>query len=82
MKGRVGFAFLFYFLFFIYFFKYETIVSRNGLSLECLEQDTSTVSLSGAPTHKSRIYFTAEIQKYFFRYLVQMKFVEFAFNIN
>ena len=33
-----------YILILINFFKYETIVSRNGLSLGCLEQDTSSVT--------------------------------------
>ena len=33
LKELVGFHFLFYILILIYFFKYETIVSRNGLSL-------------------------------------------------
>ena len=42
--GLMGFHFLFYTLIFIYFFKYETIVSRNGLSLGYSEQDTSSVS--------------------------------------
>ena len=39
----MGFQFLFYFYIFIYFFKYETIVSRNGLSLGYSERDTSSV---------------------------------------
>ena len=39
----MGFHFLFYILIFIYFFKYETIVSRNGLSLWCSEPHTSSV---------------------------------------
>ena len=38
------FLFLFYILIYIYFFKYETIVSRNGLSLGYSEQDTGSVS--------------------------------------
>ena len=37
------FHFLFYILIFIYFFKYETIVSRNGLSLGYSERDISSV---------------------------------------
>ena len=43
LKGLVGFYFLFYTLIFIYFFKYETIVSRNGLSLGYSERETSSV---------------------------------------
>ena len=35
---------------------------------------------SGTRTHESRIYFRAEIQKYFVSFLVQT--VEFAFEIN
>ena len=42
----MGFHFLFYILIFIYFFKYETIVSRNGLSLGYSERDTSSVKTS------------------------------------
>ena len=38
--------------------------------------------MSGSRTHESRIYFRAEIQKYVVRFLVQMKNVEFAFEIN
>ena len=38
-----GILFLFSLLIFISFFKYETIVSRNGLSLGYLEQDTCSV---------------------------------------
>ena len=34
---------LFYILIIIYFFKYETIVSKNGLSLGYSERDTSSV---------------------------------------
>ena len=32
-------------------------------------------------THEPRIYFMSEILKYFVRFLVQMKTVEFAFEI-
>ena len=43
-------------------------------------------SLSGARTHKStfleQYIFRAEIEKYFRWFLVQMKTVEFAFEIN
>ena len=39
-------------------------------------------SLSEARTHESRIYSRVEIQKYFVHFLVQMKTVEFAFEIN
>ena len=38
-----GILFLFSLLIFISFFKYETIVSRNGLSLGYSERDTSSV---------------------------------------
>ena len=38
-----GIFFLFYIFIFIYFLKYETIVSRNGLSLGYSERDTSSV---------------------------------------
>ena len=41
----MGFHFLFFILIFIYFFKYETIVSTNGLSLGCSERDTSSVAI-------------------------------------
>ena len=44
--------------------------------------EEKNTSLNGPRTHKSRIYFRAEIQKYFGRFLVQMKTVEFAFEIN
>ena len=36
------------------------------------------ISLSGAQTHESRIYFRAEIQKYFGSFLVQIKTLKFA----
>ena len=39
------FYFLFSILIFVYFFKYETIVSRNGLSLGYSERDTSNVGM-------------------------------------
>ena len=39
----MGFFFLSYTLIFIYLFKYETMFSRNGLSLEYSERDTSSV---------------------------------------
>ena len=43
-NGSQDFFFLYYYiLIFIYFFKYENIVSRNGLSLGYSEQDTSSV---------------------------------------
>ena len=45
----MGFFFLFYIL--IYFLKYETIVSRNGLSLGYSEQDTSSVIKSRIIIH-------------------------------
>ena len=38
-------VFYIYIYFYIYFFKYETIVSRNGLSLGYSERDTSSVPL-------------------------------------
>ena len=41
----MGFHFFFYSLIFIYFFKYETNVSRNGLSLGYSERDTSSVNV-------------------------------------
>ena len=37
--------------------------------------------MSSARTHKSTIYFRAEIQKYFRSFLVQMKTLKFAFEI-
>ena len=40
------------------------------------------ISLSGARTHKPKIYFRAEIQKNFVCFLVQMKTVKFAFEIS
>ena len=40
-----GIFFLFYILISIYSFKYETIVSRNGMSLGYSERDTSSVIL-------------------------------------
>ena len=46
-----------------------------------LKLKKKNISLSGARSHESRIYFRAEIQKYFVRILVQVKTVEFAFNI-
>ena len=47
---------LFYIL--IYFLKYETIVSRNGLSLGYSEQDTSSVCLFATQEGNHEISFS------------------------
>ena len=44
-------------------------------------EEEKNISLSGARTHESTI-FRAEIENIFVRFLVQMKTVEFGFEIN
>ena len=62
LKGLMGFFFLFSLLIIIYFFKYETIVSRNGLSLGYSEQDTSSVRSKDSEFGKSANYRMTYIQ--------------------
>ena len=56
------FSFLFSLLILIYFFKYETIVSRNGLSLGYSERDTSSVGRKSEPL----FFYTFLHQLFFF----------------
>ena len=66
---------------FSYLFKLN--ISPSILKEQLKRKNTS---LSGARTHESTILeqyiFRAEIEKYFVRFLVQVKTVELAFEIN
>ena len=75
-------GFLRYFHTFSYLFElniYNQAFQKNKLKRK-------NISLSGARTHKSTVLeqyiFRAEIEKYFVRFLVQVKTVELAFEIN
>ena len=61
--------FLFYTLFFIHFLKYETIVSRNGLSLWYSEQDTSSVKCLCRCCKNSTVVTFSKQQTFYFKYL-------------
>ena len=57
----MGFFFsFFFFFFFFFFFKYETIVSRYGLSLGYSERDTSSVSQDVDSEFEDNIPLTAQ----------------------
>ena len=60
---------------------------KFDISKKCLgnlegQIEDENISLIGARTHEPKIYFRAETQNYFVRFLVQVKTVEFDFEIN
>ena len=60
---------------------------KFDISKKCLgnlegQIEDENISLIGARNHEPKIYFRAETQNYFVRFLVQVKTVEFDFEIN
>ena len=54
---------------------------KRHLKRTNLKLKTKNIFLSGARTHKFRIYFRVEIQNYFIIFFVQVKTIESAFEI-